>query len=613
MTKDLFRSADLAVRARLEAGEGPCVVTFDSYTDVRTLDRNGFGEEFFDGLGIDAIHVLSRQNDWYQYPELLDAAAAARELLAGRDCVVAYGSSMGGYAAIRFGALFGAQLAAAFSPQFSIDPAVAPFEKRWIGDAERIDFLLERASIAFTPKSLVFYDPHDTDKRHVDLFRPHTEVVDMPVPMGGHPCTTILGETKLLRPLILQILQTGRVDDFQERYRSARRGVSQLFFNLSLRARRPRAKALLARRAFQLKPEPMYASHYAQMLTAEGRFEEAADLFGWSLAREPENLVIKYRYSEFLEASGDAAAALDTMDEIFALTTDVRAFRPRRDSLAKQLSEQWQSRHKDMFAKDPTIVSAPRRLDRKSGLRRLFRLMSPTTGPDAVAPGADQWRAIPPTTEADLLLTTAPAPPQFAASWRRHLELLKRVNGSRQDLAIVGDSLAEWWPQACWEGLRVFNFGVAGDRTQHLLWRILQLPPQALSARCILVMIGTNNLGCGDSAEATLAGVERVVQALRERADAERILVLETPPLGSDFAWRGEERRRLNEGLRAKFVTLNADQHLIAGATERSPNYAEDAVHLSPAGYLVLTRLVREALDAEAAAPSAIVERPIGR
>ena len=617
MDGHLFRSEDLAVRARLRSGTGPCVITFDSYTDHRTLDRKGFGEDFFDELGIDAIHVLSRQNDWYQHHELLDAAAAVREIVADRERVLAYGSSMGGYAAIRFGGLFGATLAASFSPQFSIDPLVAPFERRWIGDGARIDFHLERRGIAFTPKCFVFYDPRDADRLHVDLFRAGTELIDVPIPIGGHPCTTILAETHLLRPLILQILRTGEIDDFQTQYRAARRRSPQFFFNLSMAAKRPRARALLAERAYRLDNCPMYASHYGQMLAFDGRFNEARALMRSALESEPDNLIIKYRHSESLEAEGDLASALETMDRIFALTSDIRAFRPRREQLAKWLSERWRAQFSGSFSQQKEHVDAVSNepvAEPPSRLRRILPAwfggpkprpppgvaLDPTSGQQTARSAAD----------ADVLLTTVPAPPQFTLSWRRHLGLLKLAPAESQDLLLVGDSLAEWWPDRCWPGLRVSNFGIAGDRTQHLLWRLSQLPDGALHARCALVMIGTNNLGCGDSAEAIAAGVDHVLRILRQKVQANRLVLMEIPPMGSDFKWRGEERLRTHEKLRALGVeTLNVDQALIAGVSEGSLNYAQDGIHFSEAGYEILTEVVLGMLASDAKAPIAAGSR----
>jgi hypothetical protein len=143
-TTDIYVSQDLRAFSSLGFCSGTIVVTFDSYTDARHLDRSGFAEHFLHSRQIDAIHIISRDNDWYQYPELPQAAKVVAEITSQYGRVVAYGSSMGGYAAIRFGAMVGATTAVALSPQYSIDPRSVPFETRWTADAARVKFIFER-------------------------------------------------------------------------------------------------------------------------------------------------------------------------------------------------------------------------------------------------------------------------------------------------------------------------------------------------------------------------------------------------------------------------------------------------------------------------------------
>lgn len=122
MTEILYRSQALEVR-RVAAGDGRHqVVTFDSYHEPRGFDRPGFGESFFRSERITAIHVMSHGNDWFQYSEIGDVIAIVREACSGVERLLAYGSSMGGYAALRLGGLIGAQAALALSPQYSLDP-----------------------------------------------------------------------------------------------------------------------------------------------------------------------------------------------------------------------------------------------------------------------------------------------------------------------------------------------------------------------------------------------------------------------------------------------------------------------------------------------------------
>ena len=120
-----------------------CFVTFNHIEDIRSLDRPGFGQEFLRFKRIDALHILTRENDWFQNEDFLVACAQVAELTRHYRRVVAYGSSMGGYAAIRYGGRVGAGVAFAMSPQYSINPREVFFEYRWKDLCSRIDFTSE--------------------------------------------------------------------------------------------------------------------------------------------------------------------------------------------------------------------------------------------------------------------------------------------------------------------------------------------------------------------------------------------------------------------------------------------------------------------------------------
>ena len=95
LTGELFRSENPLVRHR-PAGGTVRVATFGSYTNSPGLNREGFGETYLAGRRIDAIHVVNRDNRWYQYPETADALATVAKATAAYDRTLTYGSSMGG-------------------------------------------------------------------------------------------------------------------------------------------------------------------------------------------------------------------------------------------------------------------------------------------------------------------------------------------------------------------------------------------------------------------------------------------------------------------------------------------------------------------------------------
>ena len=203
---ELFRSAELVVRRVGRFSDDVLVITFDAYTHYNHLDRHGFGQTFLLNHSIDAVHVIGSRNNWYQYPEMPEAMAAIAHIAAGYRRVITYGSSMGGYAAIRYGGVAGGQTALAISPQFSVDPAVVPFERRWRDSIHKIDFILERSwTPPFIGSAYVLCGRHTLDRRHCALIATRCRIVPVPIRKGGHRSAHPLAAHGLLQQAILDV------------------------------------------------------------------------------------------------------------------------------------------------------------------------------------------------------------------------------------------------------------------------------------------------------------------------------------------------------------------------------------------------------------------------
>lgn len=336
----LFRSDELLVR-RVARGTGSfCYVTFDSYTDNRSLDRAGFGEHYLQSRGIDAIHILSRDNYWYQHPELPDALAAAASAAGCYSRVFAYGSSMGGYAALQYGADCGAHCGIAISPQFSIDPDVAPFEDRWLFDASRIRFRADQT----TPlaEQYIFFDQYDArDNAHFKLFSERSLTIGIRVPYAGHPVGGYLAETGMFDTFFSKLHGDGLDARLLERELRSRRHLSgQYFFALSRRIplHRPWQRIAMARRAMQISPDnAIYVSNVAWQLDAVGEFGEAAVLHQRAMELAPENLHILHLWAHHLDKTGEVLKALAVAEDLVRTFPDVFAFRNTRRRLQRMM------------------------------------------------------------------------------------------------------------------------------------------------------------------------------------------------------------------------------------------------------------------------------------
>lgn len=314
----VYRSQHLLVKVA-QRGSTSCVVTFDSYTDITDLDRPAFGETFFANHRISTVHVVNGRNRWYHEPDWREAIAAARAAVAGYARVVTYGSSMGGYAALRFADHIGATAALVLSPQYSRDPRKAPFERRW-REHRREKWLPELSGpLPADVPAVVAYDPMmRVERLHLQRIAREMRVDALALPHAGHASAAFLSECGLLTEFVLSVVG-GTADLAAIRRRARTRRKSSLHYLMALsyaavgRGRNEVALAL-ARRAAQCAPEAELAWHYlGYLLTRLGRHDEAVLAHRRSAELAPDAGAIQLSFAAAQRRVGDHDGTLRTL------------------------------------------------------------------------------------------------------------------------------------------------------------------------------------------------------------------------------------------------------------------------------------------------------------
>ena len=125
-----------------------------------------------------------------------------------------------------------------------------------------------------------------------------------------------------------------------------------------------------------------------------------------------------------------------------------------------------------------------------------------------------------------------PAPPPLPPATQpvprddaRHKSFVERAQQGDIDLLFVGDSITDWWRTPS-RGLPEFeknfgqyktaNFGIAGDTTQGVLWRMQNGELDGFKAKLIVFMLGTNNIGRNTN-EDIAAGDRAIFEEFRKR------------------------------------------------------------------------------------------------
>lgn len=308
----LFQSDNLQVTYVPSGKIERLVVTFASWSEEPVRERAGFAEKFLIRRHISAVHVTCAGNDWYQYPEMGEAMAAAARARQSFGRCTTYGLSMGGYAAIRFSGAVGAERAIAIAPQFAIDPTLPPFDSRWAKDAARIRFIHGDVWTGASAQVVAIYDNCSVDLRHIVLFRRFVRLFEIPVPHSGHNPARFLVDLGLFQDMIGDLLMD-RFDTqaFRLACREKRKISPEYFFHLSRAARHaPRALALVDR-ALRLAPgRPQYIASRANILLAMGRPVEAATALSEGIAIAPDESWLHHALAIALRRLGRLDAAV---------------------------------------------------------------------------------------------------------------------------------------------------------------------------------------------------------------------------------------------------------------------------------------------------------------
>ena len=182
---------------------------------------------------------------------------------------------------------------------------------------------------------------------------------------------------------------------------------------------------------------------------------------------------------------------------------------------------------------------------------------------------------------------------------RSHEDFVKIARRGDTGLLFLGDSITAGWgrQQTIWSNAfgiyRPANFGIGGDRTQHVLWRIQNGELEVHKPKAAVLMIGTNNSG-SDEPEDTASGVTKIVETLRAKLPDTKILLLAIFPRGATAT--NNIGRAKNEKVNALIAKLNDGQHvyyLDIGRKFLEPDgtltkeIMPDLLHLSAKGYQI--------------------------
>ena len=184
----------------------------------------------------------------------------------------------------------------------------------------------------------------------------------------------------------------------------------------------------------------------------------------------------------------------------------------------------------------------------------------------------------------------------------RHEAFVAEARAGGIECLLMGDSITDWWGRAGldlyrrhFEPLGCANFGIAGDRTQGVLWRMENGELEGYSPKLMMLMIGTNNLsgrrGPANTPAEIAMGIAAIVTKFRTTFPDARVLLLGVFPRGAEptSEYRQPIRQineliaNLDDGENVRFMDIG-DRFLQPDGSI-SEEVMPDGLHPSERGY----------------------------
>jgi lysophospholipase L1-like esterase len=216
---------------------------------------------------------------------------------------------------------------------------------------------------------------------------------------------------------------------------------------------------------------------------------------------------------------------------------------------------------------------------------------------------------------------TTPAPRD--ATWLgRHATYVGMAATGNTSVLFLGDSITDFWggqghDPSC-AGTAIFqqqfaplgatNFGISGDQTQNVLWRIENGELDGIHPKVVMLLIGTNNLG-SNTPDQIAGGITAIVEQIQKQLPQTKVLLLGIFPRGQYPNPLRDKIKQVNAiisrlddgGKTVKYLDIGSKFLQPDGTI--SSTIMPDFLHPSAAGYQIWADAVKDPINELLAAP----------
>ena len=192
----------------------------------------------------------------------------------------------------------------------------------------------------------------------------------------------------------------------------------------------------------------------------------------------------------------------------------------------------------------------------------------------------------------------------------RHEKFVTQAKRGGIDILFMGDSITDNWRS---KGSNVWNeyyaprhaanFGIGGDRTQHVLWRIENGELDGIHPKVTVLMIGTNN-SKSDSADDIARAIGMIIDVMHTKIPETKILLLaifprnrstDTPEMQETIRAVNRKIAGYDNGGNVRFLDIGAKFLGTDGKVHE--DVMADYLHPTEKGYKIWAAAMEPTLD----------------
>ena len=200
---------------------------------------------------------------------------------------------------------------------------------------------------------------------------------------------------------------------------------------------------------------------------------------------------------------------------------------------------------------------------------------------------------------------------------KRHAEKMSVVTNGGAKVVFIGDSITHFWDTTgkaqqkkyFSEGdYAMLDLGISADRTEHVLWRLDEGKElDGYEAKCILLMIGTNNSGHfpfeKEPPSDTILGIREILKTIRAKQPNAVVVLTPIFPRGRDMGDACRVRNEIVNKEIQKFADgktifwCDFNEQFLTPEGILSPELFPDRLHPNAAGYEIWAAAVKPYID----------------